>query len=171
MRFFDGPSDLLDGPAGRVALRRTPPHSLADAKTSEDLPEQILTAHLPRDLAQRTLSEAQILREKLERLRILKACHAPSTRACARPSASRCRLRAREGARFAAAITRAGLEMFPQRIDARAGARAHVDLRRRPLADSRGQPVRSILFSTSVTGTSAGKESRSGVPSALASIT
>ena len=32
--------------------------------------EQILTGHLARDLAQRTLSEAQIFREQLERPRI-----------------------------------------------------------------------------------------------------
>ena len=31
-------------------------------------PEQILTGHLPRDLAERALREAQILREQLERL-------------------------------------------------------------------------------------------------------
>ena len=76
MHFFDGPSESLDGPpegsppdSFKHALSQADASSFPDAEASKDLSKQILAGHLPGDLAQRPLSEPEVLGEKLERPR------------------------------------------------------------------------------------------------------
>src|SRR5258708_29930973 len=99
----------------------TPSPLLADAKTAEDLPQQVIAGELARDLPQRQLRAPQFLGEQLERARRRQDLR--GLRDAGSCTLQRIKMAApcRPRPRLAAAVTCAALPMSAQALKAGAG--------------------------------------------------
>src|SRR5258708_8848737 len=105
---------------------------LADAKTAEDLPQQVIAGELARDLPQRQLRAPQFLGEQLDRARRRQDLR--GLRDAGSCTLQRIKMAApcRQRAGLASAVTAAALQMSAQEIKAAAALRASKNLRRIP---------------------------------------